>query len=69
MGGKKARGDARLSGTTAPPRSGGPNYLIYLAKRTYGAAFTIDSVVKKALSTAPMLIYQHSRSGVFCPGK
>ena len=26
--------------------------------------FTMASVVKKALSTAPMLMYQHSRSGV-----
>ncbi len=31
--------------------------------------FTIAWVVKKALSTAPMLMYQHSRSGVSMPGR
>ena len=31
--------------------------------------FTIASVVKNALSTAPMLMYQHSRSGVSMPGR
>ena len=30
---------------------------------------TNASVVKKLLSTAPMLMYQHSRSGVSIPGK
>jgi hypothetical protein len=35
----------------------------------YGAALTIASVVKKLRSTAPILMYQHSRSGVFCPGR
>ena len=32
-------------------------------------AFVSASVVKKLLSTAPMLMYQHSRSGVSGPGK
>ncbi len=31
--------------------------------------FTIASVVKNARSTAPMLMYQHSRSGVSWPGR
>src|SRR5271155_3429135 len=31
--------------------------------------FTIAWVVKNALSTAPMLMYQHSRSGVSMPGR
>src|ERR1700688_1996612 len=31
--------------------------------------FTIASVVKNARSTAPMLMYQHSRSGVSMPGR
>jgi hypothetical protein len=31
--------------------------------------FTIASVVKNALSTAPMLMYQHSRSAVSMPGR
>ena len=31
--------------------------------------FTIASVVKNALSTAPILMYQHSRSGVSRPGR
>ena len=30
---------------------------------------TKASVVKKLLSTAPMLMYQHSRSGVSMPGR
>ena len=33
------------------------------------AAFTMAALLKKALSTAPMLMYQHSRSGVSAPGK
>ena len=33
------------------------------------AIFTIASVVKNALSTAPMLMYQHSRSAVSWPGR
>jgi hypothetical protein len=33
------------------------------------AARNIESVVKKFLSTAPMLMYQHSRSGVSSPGR
>jgi hypothetical protein len=37
--------------------------------RAQGAAATIDFTVKKLLSIAPMLMYQHSRSGVFCPGR
>jgi len=35
----------------------------------YGAALTSAWVVKKSLSTAPMLMYQHSRSGVSMPGR
>src|ERR1035437_7915493 len=31
--------------------------------------FTIASVLKNARSTAPMLMYQHSRSGVSRPGR
>ena len=31
------------------------------------AAISIDCGAKKSLSTAPMLIYQHSRSGVSIP--
>ncbi len=65
-GAKKVAG--RRSLLAAPPRLG-PNLLIYLANFAYGAAFTIAWVVKKSLSTAPMLMYQHSRSGVFCPGR
>jgi hypothetical protein len=36
---------------------------------SYGAALVIAWVVKKSLSTAPMLMYQHSRSGVSMPGR
>jgi hypothetical protein len=36
---------------------------------SYGAALTIASVVKKSRPTAPMLMYQHSRSGVSLPGR
>src|SRR5208337_1037356 len=39
------------------PRSG-------LRKSDYGAALTIEAVVKKSRPTAPMLMYQHSFSGV-----
>ena len=53
----------------APPVLEAAKPLIYIANFAYGAAFTIDWVVKKSLSTAPMLMYQHSRSGVFCPGR
>ena len=35
----------------------------------YGAAATIALTVQKSLSIAPMLIYQHSRSGVCWPGR
>ena len=35
------------------------------SKGCYGAARTIASVVKKSRSTLPMLMYQHSCSGVF----
>src|SRR6266850_7168168 len=48
-----------------PPRSVKLNSFV----ASYGAALTIASVVKKFLSTAPMLMYQHSRSGVCRPGK
>ena len=34
----------------------------------YGAALVIAWVVKNSLSTAPILMYQHSRSGVSMPG-
>ena len=37
--------------------------------RAYGAAATIDFTVQKSLSIAPMLMYQHSRSGVCWPGR
>src|SRR5208282_392210 len=40
-----------------------------LTRASYCAARTIASVVKKLLSTAPMLMYQHSRSGVSMPGR
>ena len=66
---RKKSGAVQLVGRIAPPGSQGAKSLIYLAKSAYGAAFTIDWVVKKSLSTAPMLMYQHSRSGVFCPGR
>src|SRR6266851_6665903 len=48
-----------------PPRSANLDPFV----ASYGAALTIASVVKKFLSTAPMLMYQHSRSGVCRPGK
>src|ERR1700731_3718643 len=48
-----------------PPRSANLNSFV----ASYGAALTIASVVKKVLSTAPMLMYQHSRSGVCRPGR
>src|ERR1700752_2645185 len=66
---EKRAGPGQLVGRIAPLGSQGAKYLIYLAKTACGAAFTIDWVVKKSLSTAPMLMYQHSRSGVFCHGK
>ena len=64
---KKVRGDAACSPLAPPPL--GLKLPDLLANFAYGAAFTIDWVVKKSLSTAPMLMYQHSRSGVFCPGR
>jgi len=36
---------------------------------SYGAAAIIACVVKKFLSTAPMLMYQHSCSGTLRPGR
>ena len=35
----------------------------------YGAALTIAGMVQKLLSMAPILMYQHSRSGVSRPGR
>jgi hypothetical protein len=43
--------------------------LVRESGESYGAAFTIACTVKKSLSTAPILMYQHSRSGVCCPGR
>lgn len=40
-----------------------------LKARAQGAAATIALMVQKSLSTAPMLMYQHSRSGVCWPGR
>ncbi len=42
---------------------------IDVMRAAYGAAATIALIVKKPLFTAPMLMYQHSRSGVCCPGR
>ena len=53
----------------APDVAGTPQALSGMEQSAYGAALTIDSVVKNDLSTAPMLMYQHSRSGVFCAGR
>ena len=59
---ENARGGADL--VSAPPRRRSKSLI-----SAYGAALTIDWIVKKFLSTAPMLMYQHSRSGEPCPGR
>jgi hypothetical protein len=53
-------------------RASQANYVTLLTRASFdqnAAARTIASVVKKVRSTAPMLMYQHSRSGVSIPGK
>jgi hypothetical protein len=42
---------------------------VYHAHNFHGAMRTIVSVVKKSRPTAPMFMYQHSRSGVSIPGR
>jgi hypothetical protein len=54
-------------GHGGPPHWGPPPHFCYMWPTS--DIFTIAWVVKKALSTAPMLMYQHSRSGVSMPGR
>ena len=53
-----------------PPRRSAPvSDTISKRDGAYGAAATIAFTVQKSLSIAPMLMYQHSRSGVCWPGR
>jgi len=72
------RKEGSLGNSGAIDNADGPARFYYLHLKDHrlkpvlpqkSAARTIASVVKKLLSTAPILMYQHSRSGVSMPGR